>query len=219
MPISWKGAFFGQPNPTVHCHPAHHSRVNKIPPPAAHFPDPFVGLLPIITKPIEVLSDECPYIVAYWHCILVVEIYRVEHLSIDIQLKLTIGPITDSHGSRTPIPVEVIEGLLGQIVTPIDTVDDLRRSNLDFSSTRFHPFHERVCFASESDPQQTIQREGGVTDPCVTIVPIPPSAERLRQTACWRRDDRAGRFKGHELERQGRSVHHFAPATGVRTFR
>ena len=113
----------------------------------------------------------------------------------------------------------MIEGLFREIMTAVDAVNDLQCAiDLDFTGARFQPFHVGLRFLRESDSEQPIQREGGVANPGVAIVPIPSAADRLGQAAGRRRNNRSGRFEGHQFERQRRSVHHFAPAAGIGAF-
>src|SRR5262245_9906923 len=169
-------------------------------PASAHFPDTLVGLLPILTQPIETAPNAYPAVIAEGHNIFVVQVEGIEELPENIQLELAIGTVADSHGPGATIAVQVIEGLLREIVPAVDAVNDLQcGAGINLSGTRLQPSHEFVGFLRESDPEQPVQREGGVADPGVAIVPISAPAEQLWQTACRRRDHGAGRFEGHEL--------------------
>ena len=55
------------------------------------------------------------------------------------------------------------------------------------------PAHERSGLLGEAEPQQRVERERGVADPRVAVVPVALAAELLRQARRRRRDDRAGR--------------------------
>src|SRR6516165_5335934 len=51
--------------------------------------------------------------------------------------------------------------------------------------------------------------------PGVAVIPIALAANALRQAARGRRDNRAGRLVGQQLQREGGTVHHFSPAAGI----
>src|SRR5215475_6338997 len=97
-------------------------------PASAHFPDPLVGLLPILTKPIETAPDADPAVIAEGHDIFVVQVEGIDELSENIQLELAIGAVPDSHGAGTAISVQMIEDLFREIMATVDAVHDLQRA-------------------------------------------------------------------------------------------
>ena len=53
---------------------------------AAHFPDAFVRLLPVLTEPIKLFPDARPQFIPDRHHMFVVQIHCVEELTVDVQL-------------------------------------------------------------------------------------------------------------------------------------
>src|SRR5262249_38680630 len=60
-----------------------------------------------------------------------------------------------------------------------------------------------------------VDRECRIPDPGVAVIPVALAANALRQAACGRRDNRAGRLVGQQLQREGGTVHHFSPAASI----
>ncbi len=57
---------------------------------------------------------------------LVVEVDRVHQLAIDVQLQLVVGAVADPDRTRAAIAVQVIQGLLGQVASPVYPVHQLQ---------------------------------------------------------------------------------------------
>ena len=68
-------------------------------------------------------------------------------------------------------------------------------------------------------PEQRVHRERGVPHPGVAVVPVALAADLLGQPRRRRRDQRAGRGVGHQLQRDRRPLDGLAPASGVRRLR
>src|SRR5678815_3787782 len=66
-----------------------------------------------------------------------------------------------------------------------------------------------------AEAHQAVERERGVADPGVPVVPVALAADRLRQPEGGSGDDRAVRARSEELQREGRTVYGLAPATRV----
>ena len=60
-----------------------------------------------------------------------------------------------------------------------------------------------------------MQREGGVAEPRVAVIPVARPAELLGQARGGRGDDCSGRLVREQLQRERRSLHHLAPAAAV----
>ncbi len=108
------------------------------------------------------------------------------------------------------------EAELAEVVTAVDPVNDLQRAvGILLAAALVQPAHELGGLFGEADPQQGVEREGGVADPGVAVVPVAHPADILGQATGGRGDDGAGRLVGEELERQGRAVNRLTPAAGV----
>ena len=112
--------------------------------------------------------------------------------------------------------------VLGQVGAAVDPVHDLQRParpDLPLARAVGQPVHERRGLFGEAEPQQPVERERRVADPGVAVVPVAPAAELLGQRGRRRRDERAGRRVGQQLQRQRRAHHHLAPAAAVARLR
>ena len=132
------------------------------------------------------------------------------------------APLPIRTGARVAVarPVRVLD--LGQLGAPVDAVHDLqrpRRPDLPLARAVGQPAHERRRLLGEAEPQQRVERERGVADPRVAVVPVALAAELLGQRRGRRGHERAGRRVGEQLERQRRAVHHLAPAAAVARLR
>src|SRR5262249_34408241 len=104
----------------------------------------------------------------------------------------------------------MIERFFGELGPAVDAVHDLQwtghglvrgfrwrsdRQTLRFRRilpTRLQPVAEAGSFLGKADAEQAVERERGVANPRVAVVPIPRSADRLGQATGRRRDNCAG---------------------------
>ena len=128
------------------------------------------------------------------------------------------GGVADPHRPRAAVAVQVRQLLLGQVGPAVDAVHELQRAvavGLVLVPAGGQPVHEPGRLLGEADPQQGVEGEGGVADPGVAVVPVPHPADALGQAGGRGGDDRPGRLVGQQLQRQGRALHHLAPAALV----
>src|SRR5262245_13281654 len=113
----------------------------------------------------------------------------------------------------------MIEGLLRQRMAPVNSIHNLQRPvGIQLVTSCIHPLHETRRLFGQSYPEQSIEREGGVSNPGVSVIPVADASNRFRQTAGWRRDNRACRLIGEQLQRQRGTMYRLAPAAGVCAF-
>src|SRR5262245_26840826 len=113
----------------------------------------------------------------------------------------------------------MIERKLRQFRTTIDAIQGLQRTArcpVSLLQSRAEPFPKRRCLLSQADAQETIDREGCIANPCVTVIPVANATDRFRQTARRRRDDGSSRFIGEKLERERRAMHGLPPSSRIR---
>ena len=116
----------------------------------------------------------------------------------------------------------MVERLLREFGPAVDAVHELQGagpSAVGVLPAVLQPVPEAGRLLGEADAQQAVERERGVANPGVAVVPVALAADRLGQAAGRRRDDRPGRLEGQELERQGGAVDHLPPAAGVGALR
>jgi hypothetical protein len=91
----------------------------------------------------------------------------------------------------------MIERFLLQFMPAVDSVHDLKRTvRIEFMDAPVEPVHETAGGVGKTDAEQAVEREGGVSDPGVAIIPVPYSSNTFGKTAGRRGDDRAGRLVG-----------------------
>ena len=134
-----------------------------------------------------------------------VEEDRVEGSAEDVVLTLIERAVADPHGLCSGVPTEVRQRDLGEISPPVDPVHDLQTAvgvRLQLGDV----LHELVGLAVQVEPMQRAQREGGVAQPAVSVVPVPFAAWGFRQRGREGGDGRAGRHVGETLDRQRRAL-------------
>ena len=114
---------------------------------------------------------------------LVVEVDGVHELAVDVELQLVVGAVAEPDGPRPAVAVEVVEGLFGQVLAAVQPVHELQGPVVTGAlAAGFDPTHERAGFLGETDTQEAVERESGVPDPGVAVVPVALSANALGQT-------------------------------------
>ena len=89
---------------------------------------------------------------------------------------------------------------------------ELRRAAGDRAHQPGPPLPRLVVVAGVHQGQQ---RQGGVPDPAVAVVPVARAAELLRQRGGGGRDEAAGRAVGHRLQRDERAPDGLRPAAAL----
>ena len=97
--VAGEGTLFGEANAAIERDPVHQLRVDEILFAVAHFPDAFVGLLPVVAEPVEAMANADPEIVGDRGDIFVVEVERVHEFAVDVGLILRDGGVADAHWS------------------------------------------------------------------------------------------------------------------------
>ena len=216
--VGGQAALAGDPDRALDRDPAHQPGVRVVPAAAARLPDPLVGLVPVVDQPLEVAGELHPAVVVDGQPVLVAEVDGVHQLAVDVELQLGRRPVADPHRRRAHVALQVRELLLGQVLAPVDAVHDLQRARLAVgrvAEAPLQPLHERAGLLGEPEPEQRVEREGGVAHPRVAVVPVACAAELLRQAGGGGGHDRAGGRVGEQLERERRAMHHLAPAPAV----
>ena len=123
-----------------------------------------------------------PQVVGDGGAVLVVEVDGVHELAVDVELQLVVGAVAEPDRARAAVAVEVIQGLLRQVLPSVYPVHELQRP-VGFGplAARFQPVHEPLRLFREPDAQETVEGEGGVPDPGVAVVPVALPADALGQ--------------------------------------
>ena len=198
--------------------PARQLGVGVVAAAAARLPDPLVGLVPVVYQPLEVAGELQPAVVVEGQPVLVAEVDGVHQLAVDVELQLGCRAVADPHRRRAHVALQVRELLLGQVLTPVDAVHDRQRARLAagrVAEAPLQPAHERAGLLGEPEPEQRVEREGGVADPRVAVVPVARAADLFRQAGGGGGHDRAGGRVREQFEGERRAMHHLAPAPAV----
>src|SRR5579883_3532428 len=92
-------------------------------------PDTLVPLVPVLTQPVEQALEILPQVVRDG-VKTVIDVDGVHHLSVDIELFLGIGAITDANRPAAMIAIQVIEPALGKYLFTIDAIQRLQHPTL-----------------------------------------------------------------------------------------
>ena len=186
---------------------------------AADLPDPLVRAVPVGAHPVHVAHDVLPELPGDRRAVLVVEVDRVEQLAVDVELELARGTVPHTDGAGLAVALQVVEGELVQLATAVDAVDDLERPVRVVGDARLaavaEPADKRTHLVGEADPEEPVERERGVADPGVAVVPVPVPADVLGQAGRRRGDDGAGGLEGQQLEQERAPADGLAPPPGV----
>src|SRR5262249_56236840 len=96
---------------------------------------------------------------------------------------------------------------VGAAVEPIEHAHARRRQ----SRGVHEPPEERRRLLTAAELEERLDREGGVTDPAVAVVPVALAADRLRQRRGRRRRDGAGWGEDEQFQRPRAPPHRTAP--------
>src|SRR5271155_4884784 len=84
-------------------HPRHHLRVREIAARAAHLPDSLVRLLPARLEEIHQRALQPPGVVVALQVVLARDVQGIDHFAIDIELKLLMRGVANTHRSAVLI--------------------------------------------------------------------------------------------------------------------
>src|SRR5215212_11182690 len=199
--------------------PAHDLGGNELPPAAPDLPDPLVRFLPVFAEPAEYPAKVLPEVVIERCSVLVVKVRRVEDGPVEVELYLSERGIAEPHGAGVQVTGEVVEVSLREVLTAIDAVERLEESVPVALAAVPEVVHEVARLFVEPDGDEGVEREGGVAQPRVALVPVPLAADPLRQTHRRGRDQRPGVIVDHELEDERRAMHLLPPPSAVGALR
>ena len=170
----------GQLGGPVESDPAHQLGRHVVLGLAASLPDALIGLPPDARRALGLRLDERPEPARQALAPAGVQEDGVEGGAEDVVLALIERPVADPDGACSGVPAEMGQRRLGQVAPSVDPVHDLQRAVLVHLEIG-DELHELVGFAVEVQPVQRLQRERGIAQPAVPVVPVPFTAGRLRQ--------------------------------------
>src|SRR5262249_37609128 len=148
---------------------------------AARLPDAFVGPVPVLADPLDHVGDRLPALV---RDALAPEplgdVRRVDQLTVDVELKLMRCAVADADGRGTLVSLEMVERLFRKLAASVDAVHELQRS-VPVAVGRVEAAGEEagegLGLVREAESQERVERERGVADPRVAVVPVARAAE------------------------------------------
>ena len=186
--------------------PAHQLRVQEVLAVAADFPDAVVGFLPARGGGVGGPDQELTF-----RGFEPVELFGerpggVQELAEHVELELAPGCVADADGPAVPPAREVGELALGEVVLAADAEHDLEVVGQRGGGRAGEPGEEAASFVRTGRDPEGLEGQAGVAYPCVAVVPVAHTSNRLgkRRGGCG--DDRAGRLEGERLERHAASV-------------
>ena len=227
----------GQGHRPVEGHPAHQLGVQEVAGLAPDLPDPLVLFLPTPGGGVGQLDEEPSggWCQIGWRTPLVrgghrpdpsggvVEevvreaVHGAEQFAVDVELALVPGAVADPNGGGVSPALQVRQLPLGQVPFATDAEHDLQvAAPVERAGRRGgHVVEELIGLVGAGRHPEGLDREGGVPDPGVAVVPVSGAAHHLGQRRGRRRADGAGGCEGECLEHPSAVVHQVAPRTHV----
>ena len=147
---------------------------------AAHLPDAAVRLAPVIQRVLHLSLRHLPDAIVEPVPRPGVQVQRVKHDAPHVVLALTVRVVADADRLCALVAAQVLERLLDQLTPAVDAINDLQVPAVALN----YLGEKREIVARlplEAEGEQSPQRECGVPDPAVAIVPVALAAWRLRQ--------------------------------------
>ena len=192
----------------IHRHPRHQLGVDEVQVAlAADLPDALVGLLP---DPLDEVDDHRQLIPRNRRVARDAArarlVERVERLAVDIELELVVRPVADANRRGLFVARQPRQLDLGEAVLAAHAVHDLRVRRRAGDRAQ-QPVHPRARLLGVATEHQGVERERGIAQPAVAIVPVANATELFGKPGRRRRDDAAGRRVRQRLQRDQRTDH------------
>ena len=159
--------------------PGHHLRVREVTARTANLPDALVRLLPGILEVPQQPPLQRPRLLRSLEVAHAALVHGVEHLAVDVELELAARGVPAAHGARALVAGQPVERLLGEPALAGDAVHDLQRRRVPGGRAQEpHPPIARLVEVAGVDEGE--QRERGVAQPAVAVVPVTLAADPLR---------------------------------------
>ncbi len=198
------------PAGTVDRHPGHDLGMGEVTTAPAYLPDAVVGVLPGPFQEIQNLQQHGPPSLALRQPQLPAGIQAGQHLTVDVQLELPRGGVADVDRSRALVAGQPVQLVFGQPPRPVDVVHDLQVRRVARGGPE-QPVPEAAGLVDVSADHQRVQRQAGVAQPAVAVIPVANAPDRLGQRRGRGGDDGAGGLERQRLERDQRPQDGVAP--------
>ena len=184
--------------------PRHHFRMREVAARTADLPDSFVGIVPVDGKVVEHGTLQLPGAFTRRQPRSACQVQRVHHLAIHVELELHRRGVAGAHRRCAAVAGKPAEFDLLQTALAGHAVQDLHVGRAARHRAQ-QPFPPLDRFIGVARQQQRIEREGGVAQPAVAVVPVAHAATCFGQRGRGRSDDAAGLCEGQRLERDQRT--------------
>ncbi len=140
--------------------------------------------------------------------------HGVDHLAVDVELKLLRGQVADPDRPRSAVSSQVIQRALGGRLVAVDVVEHPQLGPGQAGGVQ-QPVDEGVGLVHATQTDQRAHRERGVAQPAEAIVPVERPADPLGQRGGRRGDHGTRGSEDHELEGQRAANHRLAAGAVV----
>ena len=131
---------------------------------------------------------------------------RVGDLAVRVDLALRRGAVAGADGRGGAVALQVGELRLGQVGLAADAVHDLEVLDAGGQGDHLQPVQPGLSLVDLADPAQGAERQRGIAQPGVAVVPVAGAADALGQRGRGGGDDRAGRLVLQALQRERRAL-------------
>src|SRR3546814_127809 len=184
--------------------------MREVPGRAANLPDALVGQAPLL---LEVLQQHLLKWPARVGCVrqeLASAVQSIEHYTKNVDLQLAGSAIADAHRLGALIAREPGKLDLGEAPLAGEPIHDLQLRRTSGGSAQ-HPLAPCSRLVPVTRCQQGIERERGIADPAVAVVPVALTADLLGQRGRRCRHDAARWRESQCLQGNQRAGHRVSP--------
>ena len=201
-----QAARLGGPDAAVERRPHHHPRVREVPLRTADLPDPVVGPLPVLGEIVDQGPLQPPRVAVDLQPGLTRLVEGDHHLTEHVHLPLVDRGVADPYRTRVLVAGQVVEGPLGQPAGAVDGVHHLQVLGVAGHRAQ-QPVAPQRGLLGVAGRDQRLERQRGVAQPAVAVVPVALAAEVLGQRRGRRGDDAAGPLVGEQPQGDERADH------------
>src|SRR5262249_36153943 len=145
----------------------------------AHFPDSVIGSVPDLLETSHERELQLPACLVARQLALAPVMEDVHDLAVDVELQLPACSVADAHRSGMLIATQPRQLPLRQQALTRDSVQDLHPLRIAGHGT-LQPRAPQLCLVIEPAVHHRLQREGGIAQPAVTIIPVALTPDPLR---------------------------------------
>src|SRR6266702_3360609 len=175
--------YIGKFDSAVKCDPTHELGVQEIPWVSTHLPDALVALAPACCRGVGYLDQEVARYLVESTELVVQAVCCIKEFPVDVELALIPGTVADAHRAAGTPSRQVIERAFREIAFAANSEHNLKiNASPDLGSyCTSHPGEEPVCLIRTGCDPESFQRQAGITNPGVAVIPVALSPDGLGQ--------------------------------------